>query len=364
MNRRLRSLTVVAGVLAAMAVPVGAGSASTPASELTDTLRIGVGIDAAYAPFFVAAAQGYFEDEGLTNVELVQFARGGEAVDALGAGQLDLAGNSDTTTLVLMGNNPIFRALLIYQESGEYLKVVARGDITDVSEIHTMGVVPGLSAYNAELFVADAGLQDVQYVEAAPAEIPALMQRGDIDAYILWEPWPTQGVELGGQILGTTGDFGSSYVHWLVATDSWLGDGDHMEYAGAVARALDTASGFVESHPDETAAITEDAAQIPPDQTVQAIDQIDFAVRGFGDDDFASYERQNDYLVAHNMVDAPVDLDAAIDTDFFATTGLTDPSDSSEPGSSMGSMPMDTSSMDTASMGSVSMTAPESTVAG
>lgn len=289
-----------------------------PPPSLPDSIRIGVGIDAAYAPFFVAESEGLFAAEGLEDVELVQFSRGGEAVDALGADQVDLAGNSDTTTLTLMAANPVFRALMIYQESGEYLKVVAGADITDPSQIETMGVVSGLSEYNADLYVEAEGLEDVEYVEAAPAEIPALMQRGDIDAYILWEPWPAQGVELGGHILGTTGDYGSSYVHWLVVTDRWLADGDHREYAAAVTRAIAVASELIEADPDLAAEVTEDAASVPPEQTIEAIDQIDFAVRGFDDDDFASYDRQIEYLEDRGIIEQAPELEAVIDVDFYA----------------------------------------------
>jgi NitT/TauT family transport system substrate-binding protein len=162
-------------------------------------------------------------------------------------------------------------------------------------------------------------LEGVEYVEAAPAEIPALMDRGDIDAYILWEPWPAQGVELGGHVIGTTGDFGSSYVHWLVATDSWLAEGDHADYAAAVTRALDEASRLIEADPELAATVTEEAASVPPEQTIQAVEQIDFAVRGFDDDDFASYERQNEYLLERGMIEAAPDLEVVIVRDFFDT---------------------------------------------
>lgn len=296
--------------------PTASVDATTP-PELAETLRIGIGIDAAYAPFFVAESEGFFAAQGLENVELVQFARGGEAVDALGAGQVDLAGNSDTTTLTLMAANPIFRALVIYQESGEYLKLVTRSEITDFSEIRTMGVVPGLSEYNADVFVEDQGLTDVEYVTAAPAEIPALLQRGDIDAYILWEPWPTQGVELGGTIMGNTGDFGSSYVHWLVATEEWLGEEANPAYAQAVIRALDEASQLVEAEPELAAEVTEEAASVPPEQTIEAIEQIDFEVRGFGEEDFASYDSQSQYLLSRDIISEAPDLEQVIDADFY-----------------------------------------------
>jgi ABC-type nitrate/sulfonate/bicarbonate transport system substrate-binding protein len=290
-------------------------SSDTPV--LDEKLRIGVGIDAAYAPFFVAEEQGLFEAEGLQDVELIQFARGGEAVDALGAGQVDLAGNSDTTTLTMMASNPIFRALMVYQESGDYLKLVARPEIEDFSEIKKMGVVPGLSEYNVEIFVEDQGLSDVEYISASPAEIPALLNRGDIDAFILWEPWPVLAVELGAQIMGVTGDFGSSYVHWLVATEEYLEGEGNADYAAAVARALAKAAEFVEADPQTTAVITEAAASVPIDQTLTAIDQIDFGVRGFDESDLESYKKQAAYLIDRGLIEQSPDLGVVIDRVFY-----------------------------------------------
>lgn len=293
-------------------------AAETGAAEsLTEAIQIGVGIDAAYAPFFVAESEGLFAEEGLEDVELIQFSRGGEAVEALGAGQLDMAGNSDTTTLTLMAANPVFRALFIYQEAGDYLKLVGRPDLTGFEDIQTMGVVPGLSEYNAEVFVEHEGLEGVEFVEADPAEIPALMQRGDIDAYILWEPWPAQGVELGGQVMGVTADFGSAYVHWLVVTEEWLADTENEPYAAAVARALARASELVESDPELAAQATEEAASVPPDQTLLAVEEIDFEVRGFSDSDLESYADQLDYLTNRGLIAEAPDLDTAVVRDWY-----------------------------------------------
>ncbi|MFF1568117.1 hypothetical protein ACFVY1_32165 [Streptomyces sp. NPDC058293] len=70
----------------------GSGGAPGP------TVRIAVGVDPSYAPFFLADAKGLWAKHGV-HVDLVQFAKGGEGVDALTAGQVQPAGNSETTTI-------------------------------------------------------------------------------------------------------------------------------------------------------------------------------------------------------------------------------------------------------------------------
>ncbi|WP_406330095.1 ABC transporter substrate-binding protein [[Kitasatospora] papulosa] len=264
----------------------GAGSGSGGAGE---HLRIAVGVDASYAPFFVAGAEGLWAKHGV-DVDLVHFAKGGEGVDALNAGQVQMAGNSDATTIGLLGQSPDLCSLLVYEDSGRYLKVVLAPEVKSPSEIRKMAVVPGLSELAATRFLESKGIKpgSVEFVTADPAEIPALTKKGDVDAYVLWEPWPAKGAELGLRIQETTGDYGLSYQHWLLSTSSWLED--HKDVAAKVAAALAEAARKTESDPQAAAQATQDAAKIPTAQTVNAVKEIDFAVRDFTAEDLKGYE--------------------------------------------------------------------------
>ncbi|MFI0238594.1 ABC transporter substrate-binding protein [Streptomyces sp. NPDC016845] len=266
----------------------GAGPGSGGGESLTH-LRIAVGVDASYAPFYLAGAEGLWAEHGV-DVDLVQFAKGGEGVDALNAGQVQMAGNSDATTIGLLGQNPDLRSLLVYENSGRYLKVVLGPDVKSPRQIKKMAVVPGLSELAATRFLESKGIKpgSVEFVTSDPAEIPALTKKGDMDAYVLWEPWPAKGKELGARILETTGDYGLSYQHWLLAASPWLKD--HKDTAAKVAAALAEAAEKVESDPDAAAKATKDAAKIPTAQTVNAVKEIDFGVRDFTAKDLKGYD--------------------------------------------------------------------------
>ncbi|MDP5182498.1 ABC transporter substrate-binding protein [Blastococcus sp. BMG 814] len=295
----------------------GASGTSGPSGAGDQELvRIGVGVDASYAPFFVAQERGMFEEAGL-NVELVQFGRGGEAVQAIAGQQVQLAGNSDTTTITLLAQNPNLRAPLIYEESGEYVKVVGRPGIEEASDIQKMGVVPGISAYMAQKYFEanDVPLDDVEFVTAAPPELPTLAQRGDVDAYVLWEPWPTQGVEQGLQILSDTGSYGYSYVHWLVADGDWLDE--NQEQAAAIGEVLVDAAEVVRTDVEAAAEAVSAQTATPTDQAVSDIEQIDWEVRGFTEEDMESYEEQVQYFLDQGVLESPPALDEAILTDWF-----------------------------------------------
>ncbi|MFF5494408.1 ABC transporter substrate-binding protein [Streptomyces aquilus] len=289
----------------------GSGGAGDP------HLRIAVGVDASYAPFFVADAEGLWAKYGI-DVDLVQFAKGGEGVDALNAGQVQMAGNSDATTIGLLGQDPDLRSLLVYEDSGRYLKVVLGPDVKSPDKIRKMAVVPGLSELAATRFLEAKGIKtdSVEFVTADPAEIPALTKKGDVDAYVLWEPWPAKGAELGEQILETTGDYGLSYQHWLLSTSSWLKD--NKDIAAKVAAALTEATVKTESDPQAAARATKDAAKIPTEQTVNAVKEIDFAVRDFTAKDLEGYENTADFYLDTGKLKARPDVKRAVQRGWLA----------------------------------------------
>jgi NitT/TauT family transport system substrate-binding protein len=304
-------------MVAALAL-TACGSSGGSGGSGGDTIRVGVGIDAAYAPFFLAAEDGMFKDAGL-NVQLIQFGRGGEAVQAIAGDQVDVAGNSDTTTLTLMQQNPDLRASFIYEQSGKYLKVVARPGITQASQIKKMGVVPGLSDYMARKYFEanNVDLKSVKFIESDPPELPTLTKKGDVDAYLLWEPWPSQGVSLGLKELTDTGSYGYSYVHWAVSGSKWLDS--HEEEMTKLAEVIGKASEITATDPDRAAEAVEAQAKIKAADAKQAIELVDWTVRGFTDKDMESYKEQVQYFVDKGIFKEPLDISSNILMDWYDT---------------------------------------------
>jgi NitT/TauT family transport system substrate-binding protein len=156
----------------------------------------------------------------------------------------------------------------------------------------------------------------VKFVSAGPPEIPALLQKGDIDAYILWEPWPAKGVEFGGKILESTGDYNWSYVHWLITSNKWLTA--NQDTAGKVAKAIDEAAQLTESDPQAAAQATEKATKIPPAQTISAVKEIDFKVRDITQADLVGYDSIADFYVSTGKLKSKPDVSAAVLQNWFS----------------------------------------------
>ncbi|MEU9291819.1 ABC transporter substrate-binding protein [Streptomyces sp. NPDC048275] len=280
------------------------------------TIRIGVGIDASYAPFFLADAEGLWAKHGL-NVQLVQFGQGSEGVNNLSAGQVQMSGNSDTTTISMLQQDPDLRSLMVYEQSGKYLKVVLGPKVTSPSKIRKMAVAPGLSELAATRFLESKGIdpKSVEFVTADPPEIPALMKKGDVDAYVLWEPWPAKGVEQGGRVLENTGAYGLTYSQWLLTSADWLKA--NPDTAVKVAQTLQEAARLTESDPKAAARATKQAVKVEVDQTLNAIKEIDFGARDFTAEDLKGYADTARFFVDSGKVKGEPDVTKAVQRGWF-----------------------------------------------
>ncbi len=278
-----------------------AGGASTK-------IRIAVGVDAAYAPFFVAKQEGLFAKAGL-DVELTQTEGGPAITNAVVAGVAQLAASSDATIVTLMAKTPDLRALAVFQESSQYLKVVLRKGITDAKQIKAMAVAPGLVTLAAARYLESEHIDraSVKFVKASAPDFPALLSKGDVDAYVVYEPWITRGVEKGGTIKESIGDYGMKYVQWIEADQKWLAN--NAAVAGKVVKVIAEASDIVAKDPQKAADATEKEIKIPAAETLKTVGLISFGVHDITDADVTSAKSISDFFVQEKLITTAPDLD-------------------------------------------------------
>lgn len=287
---------VAVGLLALSSLAACGGEASSGDDAGLKEITIGVGIDSTYASFFVADAKGFFKKHGL-NVDVVQFGSGGEAVQAIAGNQVQFAGASTMTGTSLLTQNPDLRGLTTYMSSDKYIKIVANQDVSSPADVKKFGVVPGLSLYMAHKYLEANGIDpdSVKYVESSPAELPALTKKGDIDAYALWEPWPTNGEKMGLKTLTDTGAFGQPSSQVLMTDSKYLAQNNSV--AVDVIEALDDASAYIQDDPDDAANVVSDATKLDESDVNEALGLIEFGSVGFTDTDYAALEEQAQFFV-------------------------------------------------------------------
>ncbi|MBO1330489.1 ABC transporter substrate-binding protein [Streptomyces sp. VRA16 Mangrove soil] len=298
-------------LLFATACGAGTTDSAGSAGGKSPTVRLALGVDASYAPLYLAIERGMFKKAGV-DVQLMKVEGGPAAAQAVTAGTAQMSANADSTALPQMVSNPALRALGVFQSSGRLLKVVLRKGITSPKQIRTMGSIQGIGLYATHQYLEHNGIDpdSVKIQQSSPQEIPTMLQRGDIDGYILFDPWVTKGVEAGGHIAGSTGDFGVTYRQWLLADQKWLKD--HQDVAGKVFKVVAEADRLVTKDPHAAALASREQAQLPVAGTEKAIGEITFESRALTSADVTSSRKIVDFLLAEKLVKSAPDYDTVL----------------------------------------------------
>ncbi|MFD9191074.1 ABC transporter substrate-binding protein [Streptomyces phaeochromogenes] len=309
--RRGRLPAVLMTLVLSSACTAGAVDSAGGAAAGKPTVRVALGVDASYAPFYLAEEQGLFEKAGL-NVELVKTEGGPAATEAVTAGTAQIAANADSTALSLMVGSPGLRALGVFQSSDRYLKVVLRDGIKSPKQIKTMASIAGLGLYATHSYLRHNGIdpKSVKILQSSPPEIPGLLEQGSIDAYVLFEPWAARGDAAGGHIAGRIGDFGVKYVQWLIADQKWLKGNE--EVAGKIFKVVADADKLVTDDPDAAAKASNQQVKLPVADTKKVLPEITFAARGIDDADVTESRKIVDFLLAQKLIKKSPDLDTAL----------------------------------------------------
>ncbi len=278
--------------------------------------KIGVGSDPVFSSFYLAAHEKMFEAEKL-NVAVQLYADGGEAMNALVAQQVSLAAAVEPTNMVRFARAEL-RPLAVVYQSGRYVKMVVGKDVESLEKIKKFGIVAGsISEYCTLLALKKIGLDRdaVQMVKSGPPELPALLARGDIDAFFAWEPWPTNGVKQGGRVVMTSKDVGYTDTMWITAAAGWFDA--NPETARGILKVLARACEIVVNDPARAAAAVQAITRIPVAQTLTALKDMDAGVRDFTDADFQSYDGIAAFLAQQKMTPGVVDFRRVLQRGFY-----------------------------------------------
>ncbi|MDX6741070.1 ABC transporter substrate-binding protein [Actinocorallia sp. A-T 12471] len=306
------SAALSAGVLALALTACGGdeGDSSLP------TVRFAVGADVAFSPLYVADEEGIFAKHGV-NVELVKTEGGPAPTQSVAAGAAHMGANADPTVLGNAVQSKNLRAIAVFQQSDRYIKVVLRDGITDPKQIKSMAVVDGSPLMGTVRYLESQGVDRsaVKFVKSSAPEIPALLKRGDVDGFVLYEPWPSRAVADGAHVVAVTGDFGMWFHQWVVADDKWLAA--NPDTAADVVAAIAEADELIGADPQRAAEATQKAIKLPVEQSLSQFKEIDYVTRGFTDEDLASYKTTVEFFTAEKLWSGTPDLAQVVLKDWY-----------------------------------------------
>jgi ABC-type nitrate/sulfonate/bicarbonate transport system substrate-binding protein len=245
-----------AASIGSVAVTLAGARAGFAQPKSLEKVSVFIGTTPHFGNIVVGAEKGFFEKEGLP-VQVTNFASGSTAVDAFRAGQGNLVVAGDLPSLRLWKQGGI--GLCAQANYGELSIIVAKKSINKPADLRgkKVGILIGsTSEYFAKLYLASGGVdyKEIDVINLRPAEMVTGLVRGDIDAFVIWQPFGWRAVEADSNThIVTTGE---PYFHeWEMVSTMPEYAQTHGAEIVAFLKGLDQAGKWIPGNLNEAAQI-------------------------------------------------------------------------------------------------------------
>ncbi|MDR0827683.1 MAG: ABC transporter substrate-binding protein [Desulfovibrio sp.] len=278
-----RSIRALAGriLLLAAALPALLLLSAVRAEAGQETLRMAyLQNDLHHLAFWVGMDKGFLTQEGLAVDMQGVFRSGPELMAAFGAGELDAAyvGEAPAAIASIRGTAKI---LLLAQANTEGSALVSAKDLKAGGEKPVVIAIPGAGGVQ-DLLLRKAlpalGIDPkrAEVMVLGPPEMSPSLLTGKIDAFIAWEPYPSQALALGaGQRAATSADIWPNHPCCALIISEKLA-AERPEAVKALLRAHRQATEYIAGHPDEAAAVAVNRTGMKEDTVKQAMSHVKY----------------------------------------------------------------------------------------
>jgi NitT/TauT family transport system substrate-binding protein len=248
-----------------------------------ETVRIAVGVDPVFTAWWIAEEKGFYKAHGI-KADITQFSGGPALADATMAGEADI-GSSGTATWMPRIVRGSMVVLATMATSSDAFKMAALTGIKSLSDLQgkKVGSVGGSSTDYLWVLLAkklNVPESTFEVVGMPPPELVPSLDRGDIEAYFVWEPWASRAVEVSGKnkvhILANSGDVGY-FLNFVVVANKKFVDAK-PDATTRVLAALRDAIDFQNRYPAEAARIGAEKNKLKPEMASYIINLYQFSL--------------------------------------------------------------------------------------
>jgi NitT/TauT family transport system substrate-binding protein len=260
-----------------------ASVAASGASIAQDTVRIAVGVDPVFTPWWIAQEKGYYAKYGL-KAEITQTSGGPVLADATMSGETDIGSSGTATWMprIIRGSMVILGTMAT---SPDCFKMAALTSIKSLDDLKgkKVGTVGGsVSDYLWYLTARKLNVAESAFtlVPMTPPELVPSLDRKDIDAYFVWEPWPARALEVSGKdkvhMLANSGDLGYMLYFIVVANRQFVES--KPEVAIKTLAALRDAIAYQNAHKAEAIKVAAASNKMKPDLSSYVLGLYSYAL--------------------------------------------------------------------------------------
>lgn len=185
-------------------------SVSASAQNLK-TVRVAHDFWVGYAGFYCGVAKGFFKEAGLNVVEKV-FPTPAEGLPAFLTGEVDIHLSTLDTFVTALDRDPqSVRVIAMIDSSDGADAVIAKSSIAGIPGLKGKRIGVSLGQTNHMLLLRaleskGMKVKDVKLINLSGDEAGNAFAAGKLDAAVTWEPFITQGLSRGGQVLYSSKD--------------------------------------------------------------------------------------------------------------------------------------------------------------
>ena len=299
------------------AAGAGASAPETQANGGGKTIRIGY---QKYASINILKEKGGLEEklqEIGYKVEWTQFPGGPQLLEAMNVGSVDFGNVGEAppifaqaagTPLVYLGRSPASpkaEAILVPENSPIRSGADLKGKkvaLNKGSNVH----------YLLVKYLEKEGLEysDIEVVFLPPADARAAFESGNVDAWVIWEPFYSAAqLATKARVLSDGEGLVDNYEYYLAARDFAENDKAAVDVLLA---ALQESDEWAEANPSEVAKILAPALGLDVPSLEQALSRRGFGVEPITDDIIAAQQKIADAFLELQLIPAAIDVKEAV----------------------------------------------------
>jgi NitT/TauT family transport system substrate-binding protein len=303
-------LLAVTAILSASGLEAGA--------QTLAKMTIATGVDPAFSQFYVAKEAGIFEKNGL-DVTINTGPSGSAMVPFLIGNQVQAVYGSDLAGVINhnIDNNVIAVADGTYLV--KWLSVVGR-NVADVEGLKgkRVGIAKGTGSeifWRRVLEKRNLNPADFKMIDVEAPEMLAATERGDIDGFAVWEPWPTRTLMAvkGTKILQDAEGIYNN-INFVYMNRGWIEQ--NKETAEKFMRSLVEANDLIEKDRPAAIKMVSKFLKMPIELTTELMPKVEFDMT-WTDRAVETIKVAEDQLAGQKKLKAPLDYTKYVYTDLL-----------------------------------------------
>lgn len=267
-----------------LATTAGLGAASLlPSLGFAAEQRVAaaLGVDMWYVNYVVAEEKGFWKKNGL-DISIAHFDNGAVALDAIVTGNGDIGSATNMSMMQRVSRGAKMYAVSSMAASGKLYSIVSHKDIKTPQELvgKKLGLAKdGILEFLYMQFATNnkIGLDQIELINIAAPEAVAALTRGDVDAIMFWEPWPTKVLELvpDTHILRQLSEDNIFVTNWLFMGENLAADKGRAE---ATLRTLIESAEFIKANKEEVIEIGARRFKTEPNNARFQYENLDYTM--------------------------------------------------------------------------------------